>query len=92
MFTLISLYSYHIWYSVTIVMGTREAAIDAQTISLVSDLGNEQLRNIKTDVVNFDPRVFNQKIVSTLILWSDQVIMLCVCVYAVNNTRWPEVR
>ena len=48
-------------------MGTREAALDAQTISLVSDLGNEQLRNIKTDVVSFDPRVFNQKIVSKFV-------------------------
>lgn len=48
------------------VMGTREAALDAQTISLVSDLGNEQLRNIKTDVVSFDPRVFNQKILTVL--------------------------
>ena len=55
------------WYCVTIVMGTREAALDAQTISLVSELGNEQLRNIKTDVVSFDPRVFNQKIVSKCI-------------------------
>ena len=52
-------------YRVTIVLGTREAALDAQIISLVSDLGDEQLRNIKTDIVTFDARVFNQKIVST---------------------------
>ena len=50
---------------VCVVMGTREAALDAQVISLVSDLGDEQLRNIKTDIVTFDPRVFNQKIVRT---------------------------
>lgn len=49
-------------------MGTREAALDAQIISLVSDLGDEQLRNIKTDIVHFDPRVFNQKIVSTFVI------------------------
>ena len=52
-------------YCVTIVLGTREAALDAQIISLVSDLGDEQLRNIKTDIVTFDARVFNQKTVST---------------------------
>ena len=55
-------------YCVTIVLGTREAALDAQIISLVSDLGDEQLRNIKTDIVTFDARVFNQKIVSIIAL------------------------
>ncbi|XP_065888332.1 non-structural maintenance of chromosomes element 4 homolog A-like [Dysidea avara] len=48
------------------VIGTREAALDAQVISLVSDLGDEQLRNIKTDIITFDPRVFNQKILTML--------------------------
>lgn len=59
-----------------IVIGTREAALDAQIISLVSDLGDQQLRNIKTDIASFDPRVFNQKIVSTdiITLWSHPVI------------------
>lgn len=56
-------------------MGTREAALDAQVISLVSDLGDEQLRNIKTDIITFDPRVFNQKIVRTTFvsnIWMEQ--------------------
>lgn len=56
-------------------MGTREAALDAQIVSLVSDLGDEQLRNIKTDIVTFDPRVFNQKVVS-MCYYNDGVIRL----------------
>ena len=58
-------------------MGTREAALDAQVVSFVSDLSDEQLRNIKTDIVTFQPRVFNQKIVRyfTVMEWSDMIIV-----------------
>ncbi|XP_065888319.1 uncharacterized protein [Dysidea avara] len=48
---------------VTHGIGPREADLDAQVISLVSDLALEQLRNIKTDIITFDPQVFNQKII-----------------------------
>ena len=75
-------------YRVTVVLGTREAALDAQIISLVSDLGDEQLRNIKTDIVTFDARVFNQKIVSTCYCMHGVTKLLCV----VDNARRSEIR
>lgn len=79
-------------YPVTIysilVLGTREAALDAQIISLVSDLGDEQLRNIKTDIVTFDARVFNQKIVSTQYCMYGVIKLLCV----VDNAWWSEIK
>ena len=70
------------------MLGTREAALDAQIIRVVSDLGDEQLRNIKTDIVSFNPRVFNQKIVSRSCC-IDVVIKL---LYTVNNAWRQEVK
>jgi hypothetical protein len=45
------------------VRRTREAALDAQFLVLVSNLGFEQAQHLQTGIVTFEPRTFAEKLV-----------------------------
>lgn len=46
------------------VRRTREAALDAQFLVLVSNLGFEQAQHLQTGIVTFEPRTFAEKLIT----------------------------
>ena len=50
------------------VRRTREAALDAQLLVLVSNLGYERAQHLQTGIVTFEPRTFAEKLVCN-VLW-----------------------
>ena len=49
------------------VRRTREAALDAQFLVLVSNLGSEQAQHLQTGITTFEPRTFAEKLVCNLL-------------------------
>lgn len=49
------------------VVGSREAAIDAEGLQLLSTIGREQVESTHSELINFDPVVFAEKLVSRAI-------------------------
>ena len=46
------------------VRRTREAALDAQFLVLVSNLGSEQAQHLQTGIITFEPRTFAEKLIT----------------------------